>query len=401
MTKTRVAVVFRDYKPVNEFKDQGMYLRALQLAGYHPLLVTYGNPELLNHQSSDYEIIVANTKDILEGKLWASGLADVVIGFNWLSRHFFHAASDLRRRRVPLLIKADTDGFVSSKLWLGESLRRTMHQAKNGHLNLVSPAKTMARALSSSAFDHRLLQVMDRSSRIIIETSAALSNVKRFIAHYHYDHLINRLCLVWNPVDPLFTTLPAPRDKRPQITLIGRWDDSQKNARHATRATQQFLRRRPNYSAVVAGTGTGSWHRFRKHCPPNIARRLSVRPEVPHADLVGLFSQSRILFSASYTEGSPLSMAEALCCGATVVGTPIPATDDFTDRGRFGTQSTGFHWRNLCWALLQESDLWDAGGRNPAVISNYWITRIELAATATRLNAIIQQSLEEYGCLRD
>ena len=390
MTQRRVAVVFLEYLPTHEFKDQGMYIRALRKAGYDAFLVTADKPELANYASADYEVVRVHQEDVLSGGIWDALAVDAVIGINWFSRHFLSAAQDLCRRNIPLVIKADTDGFASPRLWLRESLRRYLHQSRDGHLNLGAAGKIIGRALIPGPFDRRLLAVVECSAAVIVETTAALANVQRFVVYYGRHDLMDRLQLVCNPVDSVFTDAPSEPRKKAQVILIGRWDDYQKNTRIAIRAVYQFLETQRHYTAIVTGTGTDKWRLAQRRYAQDLNHRVSIYEHLPHRTLMDILAQSQMLLSASFFEGSPLAMAEALCCGTTVVGTPIPATDHFIENGRFGTRAVGFHWRGLVEALREEALRWDLGTRDPASISNYWVAKLRYESISKQLQGILE-----------
>ncbi|NMP24806.1 glycosyltransferase [Sulfobacillus harzensis] len=393
MTRQRVAVVFLDYRPTHEFKDQGMYVRALNLAGYDAFLVTTEKPELADHRPRDFEIVETREEAVLSGAIWDSLAADAVVGINWFSRHFLKAADELMRRDIHLIIKADTDGYASPRIWLRESWRRYLHQSRNGQLSLVGAVRVAGRTLLPAMFDRRLLDVVERSAAVIVETTAAIEHVQRFISYYHRDHLQSRLHLVYNPVDSVFTNHVHVERKRDQMVLVGRWNDSQKNTQNAVRATCEFLRKRPSYEAVITGAGTHFWHNAQCLQHSAVAPRVTIRDHISHTELLDVLVQSQILLSSSFFEGSPLAMAEALCCGTTIVGTPIPATDHFIASGRFGTRAKGFHWRHLVKALETEAYYWEAGLRNAAAVSGYWIPKQRYESISEQLQTLLDACL--------
>lgn len=109
---------------------------------------------------------------------------------------------------------------------------------------------------------------------------------------------------------------------------------------------------------------------------------------------VDLVVASRSLFTGSFFEGSPLTIAEALCSGATVVGTPIPATHHFIEKSQFGRVSRGFHHRSLLEALVKEAQAWDTTTRHPYYISRYWQAKQHPETIAQHLDGLVKHCLQ-------
>lgn len=386
----RTGVIFWDYRPMHDTKDHGMYMRALRATGHDPVLITTDKPALDAYQPSHYALkTVASAKPSDLARLLERERIDVVLGVNWLSRHAQRWLDVVIPRQIPLIIKADTDGYVSARLWPTQHLRRTLHQARGGFVNPLAPGRWMASSVLAPLLDRKLLNVFRQSRFVIVETAPALANLRYFLHAYQADALSHRLVLLENPVDALFTgprRLPA---KYPQVALVARWQDSQKNTRQAIRATYAFLGRYPRYRVVVAGSGLGAWRRAARRTPAKLAGRVSLVGMVEHRVLSDFLATSRILLSASFAEGSPLSMAEALCMGTTVVGTPIPGALHFIDQGRFGTPARGFHWRSLVEALTIEALHWDQGQRDAAAIAQFWRDRLHLDSIAPKLGRLV------------
>lgn len=105
--------------------------------------------------------------------------------------------------------------------------------------------------------------------------------------------------------------------KKNMITYCGGWL-AIKGVRSISEGLPEILRQNPDYTLRLIGVG-GSFNAA-AHFPEEILPRIEVFPYVRDRErLIGLFRESRFFIFPSLADSFGLVVAEALCCGCTVI----------------------------------------------------------------------------------
>lgn len=200
----------------------------------------------------------------------------------------------------------------------------------------------------------------------------------RFIKNFLYGKSFEKKIHIWpTPVAPHFKIVPGIERQR-KVVCVGRWTD---NAADAIK--------RPGYCMGVAaalvskdteviveiygriGEGMLKMH---ESIPSDQRNRILLKGYAHNSDLPRIYSGAQVTICTSYSEGTHIASAEAVCCGCSVV---VPPTERHRviqwytshDSGRIPDEDTPESMAN---AVLDELQCWQNQNRNPEEISSYW-----------------------------
>jgi glycosyltransferase involved in cell wall biosynthesis len=148
---------------------------------------------------------------------------------------------------------------------------------------------------------------------------------------------------------------------------VGRWESYQKNFHGLCRIVVAFLRSHPDWRAEFVGSGLGS-----RRAPKGVRFFSSCSAQA----LARKMQSSRILVYASFYESFLLAGAEALCCGARVVGPSGLVTTRF-----FEFLSGPYDQRTPKKCISLAEKLENAAGRKPLSPATVRLVRRKLNPT--------------------
>jgi len=98
---------------------------------------------------------------------------------------------------------------------------------------------------------------------------------------------------------------------------------------------------------------------------------------VNHEEIKRYLLKSKIFFLPSKFEGCPISVAEALCCGCTILGTPIESLRFFSMCGFSGNTASSFNIASMIGSLIYEAEKHEKFKvEDYKRISEYWKNRL-------------------------
>ncbi|MBK1827835.1 glycosyltransferase family 4 protein [Haloferula rosea] len=225
------------------------------------------------------------------------------------------------------------------------------------------------------SLDLRRLDQFALGDGIAAVSPGALARYRRYVRAFGREELVRRLFLLPHPVSPDCTYEDGQPQKSCQVVAVGRWSDAaQKRPDLLMRVIEAASRRRKEYRFVIVGEPTTELEEWHRALPPAIRERVELSGVVAHEELVEVMKESRVLLVTSAFESFHISAAEALCCGATIVGSRSPCLPSlrwFTCGGS-GTLAPKLGAEELGRALTRELAEWEHGTRCPATISRRW-----------------------------
>ena len=339
------------------------YASEIAASGHEPVVICPAN----EHPDFPFEPVVYREEDVDSSAFWKSLNLDCVICMTWF--RYPEAFRAIRDAGARIINRADSDGLVSARVFPSEAWLRLVHPFR-GPLDFLKRARHF---LNWYFFHWRqndagILEVLSLSDRVVVETNLFRENFEKFLRYHDREDLVARFSVVPHSVPDCFLNGPVPVARPKTIFCSGRWDDDQKNAPLLEACIRRVLRCRPDVEFVIAGFGVHeAFPRLAGFGPGVRLAGLLERESLP-----AVLSNCRFLLSSSRWESHPIGALEALCCGCTVVATPVPGFRDIVGDDRFGCLS-GFHSASsLAGAVIAELDRWDLGKRNPLEIASHW-----------------------------
>jgi len=329
------------------------------------------------------DVAVASETDEASPDFWRPFSLDRVFSYNWFQD--VRALQAARSAGITVITRADSDGLVSSRVFPAAAWLRLVDPAR-GVIDAARRVPHFARwvLFHWRKHDARVLGAIDASDYVAVETEAAKRNFQRFLKSMRRIDLASRFYVAPHAVSDPFLA-PPPEVTRPPTIFCGwRWDDDQKNAPLLKATVERVLDQRSDVQFVIAGPGS-------KSAFGTLAgRRNGVRVlgRIPQAEVRSLLCDACFLLSSSRYESQPIGALEALCCGCTVVATPVPGFEDIVAGGAFGTLASSHRTAALASAALGELDRWDRGDRQPARISSHWRAAVCNKRVAEQLMAL-------------
>ena len=126
------------------------------------------------------------------------------------------------------------------------------------------------------------------------------------------------------------------REMDPWVVLSNRNLQPVYNVSQLIRAIPWVLKGAPNTKFLIAGEG-GERERLESEVQSlNIASSVQFMGKVPHDEMPDLLSRTDIYVSTSLSDGTSVSLLEAMACGAFPVVTDIPANREWIEDGNNG-----------------------------------------------------------------
>jgi len=101
--------------------------------------------------------------------------------------------------------------------------------------------------------------------------------------------------------------------------------------------------------------------------------------------------KSKIFFMPSRWEGFSIAASEGVCCGCTVVGSPLESLRYLTMQGFSGNVSYSLDVDAMFGALVYEANKWESNEIDYINISNYWREKLNRQSIAKQFAKIIDK----------
>jgi glycosyltransferase involved in cell wall biosynthesis len=368
----KVSVFFDQYCPFHEEKDPGQIPLGLLETGTKTAVLTIDKKELIGYQPK-FPLIKKTVNAYYTEKFWSQEDSDVVICYTWLMKNYSPIIKEIKSAGKKVLIKCDNDGrigypFKSHFIRVPLLERLTL---SNVMINLwwALPFKFLHAKRAT-----QIIEQIEVSDLVLIESPDAASNISFFLTVWKRKDLIKKIYFLPNPVTPDFVNGKIGR-KENIVVSVGRWDDPNdvKNTRVLIKAVVDFLNEKPEYKSVILGSGGEKIKSLiNNNCPKNVLDRINILGPVEHKRISDFLMNAKIFFLPSRWEGFPITAAEAVCMGCSIVGTPLESLNYLSMQGFSGTVARTFSEDAILTALLQDSLKWENGNYDPGKISAFW-----------------------------
>jgi glycosyltransferase involved in cell wall biosynthesis len=377
--RPRLAVAFPlPLERVHMGKDVGLIPEGLRRRGWDVEL------HCVAADGDDWPMPVrtASLGELATPEYWPGRELDAAVVFTFIAHG--DIAHAVRSAGVRTIGKGDTDGLVSPRMYPRETLRETLWHRGGPVWRARSIGSWIARVGPLHGAQVRAVEhAIASSDAFVVETEPARRRIVRVLERHGSPELAARMQTVPNPVGPAFTDHEVPAERDKLIVAVGRWDDPQKNARLLARALSRFLDAHPDHRAHVVGAAADT--RFRDRWEG----RLAATPHIEQSELASLLGRARIMASSSRWEAASLACFEALACGCTLVGPPLPPFLQAVELGPFGTVADDAGAGGLAAALAREAVAWDAGERDPVAGAAFWRGLVHVDSVAARFEELL------------
>jgi len=339
------------------------YAAEMTNCGHEPLVICPAN----EHPEFPFPVKVYAAGEAARPEFWRQLGLDRVIVMTWFQHAEIYRA--IREAGIRIINRADSDGLVSVRVFPGDAWMRLVHP-RRGFLDFLRRFRHFLNWYFHHFKDHDagVIGILELSDRVVVETRSFLENFAKLLRFHHRSDLLERFSVVPHSVPDVFLSAELPLQRTNRIFCSGRWDDDQKNAPLLAATISLLLESHPETEFLIAGYGVDEAFSSLAARHPQV-RLLGLRDR---SELPRILSGCRFLLSCSRWESHPIGALEALCCGCTVVATPVPGFRDIVGGGEYGTLSKGHSPGLLTEAAVAEMRLWDKGKRKPVEIASHW-----------------------------
>ena len=368
-----LVVLGLEYHPEGHFweRDSGLLCRGMRECGFDAWLVTLG-PGTRQHE--DCPLITGTLSDWENPEWWRQWNAVGVVANLWALPRFTNVARAIKEAGLFHMARLDGDGFRSPRVdFLDFLYVRYSRLVDNGEPfpRLQAGLRPTLAWCFPKWQGGGTVEHLRHSDVVTIESPLAKQRFCRFLEAAGGLELCQRVQVVPHPVTENMVYSPdVPKEKL--LVSVARWKTHQKRPDRMIAMLEAVLTRRPDYRAVLIGSGVDYLESLRARLPQEVQERIIIQGIVPHDELARFYQRARIVLNTSVHEGLCLAMCEGLCCGASIVGTVSIAGNHLFASYRSGTLAESLATHHLSDALMAEIEAWENGERDPVAISQFW-----------------------------
>ena len=226
---------------------------------------------------------------------------------------------------------------------------------------------------------------------VVIESPDAAINLSFFLAKNGRPDLINKIRVIPNPITPDIINSRI-EGKENIVVSIGRWNDVvQKNPEGLVNVLKKFLYLESNWEAFIIGPGEKVIEGYMKDISTSVRQRINITGPLGHEKIKDYLLKSKIFFVPSTGESFGIAAAEGVCCGCTVVGSPLESLRYLTMQGFSGNVSYSLDVDAMFGALAYEANKWESNEINYIRVANYWREQLNRQSIAKQFAKIIDK----------
>jgi len=382
------SVIFFDgYMPLHETKDPGQIPIGLNEIGINASLITLKKKELLNYNSPFSLIQIQSLNEI--GNAVQS--FDTVIVYSWICASYNNLIKEIKKRDKKIIVKSDSNGRLG--LTTEPKDRRSPYYMKQRPFSRATLGYIKRIIFPTYQKDEykKIIEQIEIVDAVVIESPDAASNLSFFLTKHGRPDLIDKIRVIPNPVTPDIINSRI-EGKENIVVSIGRWDDiGQKNPEGLVNVLKKFLYLKSNWEAFIIGPGEKVIEGYIKDISTSVRHRINITGPLEHEKIKDYLLKSKIFFMPSRWEGFSIAAAEGVCCGCTVVGSPLESLRYLTMQGFSGNVSYSLDVDAMFGALAYEANKWESNEIDYINISNYWREKLNRQSIAKQFAKIIDK----------
>lgn len=385
----KIAFYFHDFKPFHLYKDPGLIPIGLKEKGFDTSMITLEKKELENFNPPFDLIQIKNSSEISRLKDF-----DAFIVYSWLNHRNTYFIELLKNLGKIVIVKADSDGRIGSFRGPKKRFENLFFMRPP---SWKIPLRFLKRffAIGYATIDFLQLKQFELADFIVIECPEAAQNLSFFLSEYGRSDLAKKIRVIPNPVTEDISNLVVnDKEKENIVVSVGRWEDFiQKNTKTLIRSLTKFLELKSSWRVILIGSGESILRSYLSKVPLDISKRISIVGVVPHDEIKKYMVRSRIFFMPSRFEGFGIAAAEAVCCGCSIVGTPIESLRFLTMQGFSGSVASSFDINAIVGTLMYESERHERGDVDCKSISEFWRVKLNKNHIAEEYKKILLERI--------
>ena len=357
-------------------RDSGLLCKGFQAIGVECKAILPGPP-----MEDDYteDLIRTDYSNLEDAQWWRELGGEGVVFYGWGAGKYLKIVQAIKEAEMALVSHMDTGGLISilnGPLDYGASTWRIVWKEQK---NLpMAIGHFLRRYLYASTIglyfnDYRRAIHLREADFIGAITPIAMERIKKVCEYYGGDFLASRVALIPHPI-PEYMIYDKRVPKEELVVAIGRWNDERvKGTKLLAKTINLLLSREHSVSVEVYGDPSSHLTDWYRSLADGDQARVFLKGQQPNSQLRHALQRASISLCTSMRESFHIVSAEALCCGASVVGPDIPEVPamQWFATGQFGSLAKQTPI-DLVEALSKELDLWRNGQRDPDQISAYW-----------------------------
>ncbi len=380
----RVCIFFKQFLPFHVYKDPGQIVLGLMDNGIATKMITIRKNELLNYNAPFPLEIIDNSVEITKAMVDC----EFIIFYSWLSPIYNKIFINLNKMGKKIVIKADRRGNVGIIRQPREKLslitRRFVSSPKYAF-------KQSLKTVVGFKYEAMMIKQIELSNALAIETPDAAEALNFFLIQKGKKELIRKIRVVPDPVTPDFINTRL-LEKENIVISVGRWNDKiPKNPKGLVKTLSKFLDFKKNWRTIIIGPGENIIKKYIENVPNLIKKRITVTGNIEHEKIKDYLLKSKVFFMPSRRESFGIAAAEALCCGCSVVGTPIESLRYLTMQGFSGNVSNNFSVNSMVGTLIHQAEKWERGEVNFHMISEFWKSKLDRKVIAKQFIKIMEK----------
>lgn len=373
-------------------RDVGAVIVALRALGHEATFIALGDKK---HEAEDLPLCLTTRAELGDPRWWQAWRPDAIILNTWAAPRYHDIRAAALSAGCPVIEKLDTDGTKSPKVDFAIFLLRELvtFDARGAWWRAVETwLRACARALViyclPALLDRRVVRELSQVTMCAAETPIAAARVERYLRLFHANPM-PRVVAIPHPAGSEQMRFEPGDVKLDQIVAVGRWDHFAKGWGMLAKVARCFLPLQPRWQFMVVGSGaTEEGTRLEREFPGQF-RMLG---RLDRVQMAAQMKSAKIFLLPSFIESFNIAGAEALCCGASVVGpASIPSSAYFAGHDS-GTTSYRRTAVDLTDAVLAEVAEWADGRRDPVEISAYWRGKFSPTAVARHYLEVLGQA---------
>jgi hypothetical protein len=376
-------------------RESGLTSLGFAKLGCETGAITLGPP----HDDDWDEMTRATWEELESADWWAHQKLNGLVFYTWGSNRYVQIIKAAKKAGIQIAQVTDSHGIISPVSdWHAHIM------AEVSHYWYQPKIIRLARTILKIPYTHTI-RVLLRDlahARAIVAGDLFLAPTPE--ATLRYQKLVRRLVGKEQAGKVRFVPIPTnfhfrfsnSDNKADEIISVGRWDSTQKRTPLLMKTISLALPVLPKVVFRIFGKSTPNLLEWHNSLPYNQRERVQLNGLVCNSELAVAYKRAKIMLVSSAYEGCHNASAEAVCCGASVVGcySPFLGAVEWHASKRSGRISKTARPEELCKALLDEYASWESGERDPIMISKEWTDIFHPDKVATKI-------LKEFDCIQN
>jgi glycosyltransferase involved in cell wall biosynthesis len=392
LNKVKIYGVYpRHWEPGYDWFDRqvGLLVAGMTDAGVDSKLVLLADGNYCS--PPDERLIFAQKSQMQSPAWWASHGLDAVVLEGAANAAYLPYLTAIHEAGIFVHSPLDSDGLVDPAIdFRGYWLARYSWEISRGRRlpSLLATAHTLAKWAVPNSANSLLLNRLNLLASFSAESPLAVARLRQYFRVRNRPDLSHKLHWLPHPV-PCHRLGPVVRTKEQLIVSAARWNDEQKGPEMFAKAAAGVLSVARDYRLELAGAHSEELARKIAKLDPTISGRVRGFGRLSNYSMTEFLTRAKVFFSASRSEGFPNVLADAVCCGCSVVGPARVGAMHFFTNSESGNVAWARTPSALQNAVLSELEAWTCGLRDADRIAGRFRRILAVDRVVARLLALV------------